>query len=310
MSTTHGIHHITAVAGDPGHNLAFYNGLLGLPLVKKTVNYDDPSSYHLFYGCRGGEPGTLLSFLASPDIARGEPDVGQAIAVSLSIPVGSVDFWNSYLDEEGLEYMEPFERFGKLVIGLQDPDGLYLELIGDPAADRAPEGRSDGPVPAAHAIRGLHGVTIAEEQYEATGQLLEESFGFGEADRQLDRILYSSGAAFGGHIELIDGAGLKGEPGRGTVHHVAFRAADEDEQQRQRGELKSIGYHLTEPEDRYYFQSVFFHEPGGVLFEVATDGPGFTADEDPGRLGQRLCLPPGLEDRRSLIEAELPPLNS
>lgn len=309
MTDTHGIHHVTAVAGDPQQNLDFYSGLLGLPLVKKTVNYDDPSSYHLFYGDSDGRPGTILSFLSSPRMAQGEPDVGRAIAVALSIPTTSVDFWNNFLAGEGIDFMEPFERFGKLVMGVQDPDGLYLELIGDPAVDAAETSNRGGhAVPPEHAIRGLHGITIAEEQYEATGQLLEESFGFEETDRQLDRILYRADAPFGASIELIDGAELDGAPGKGTVHHVAFRAGGANQQRRLRKELEAIGYHLTETEDRHYFQSFFFHEPGGVLLEVATDSPGFTADEEAEQLGCRLCLPPDLEDKRSLIEADLPRL--
>ena len=308
MRHAKGIHHITAVAGDPQQNLDFYSGKLGLRLVKKTVNFDDPSVYHLYYGDASGNPGSILTFFPWTQLQQGEPDRGQAIAISFAIPTDSISFWTNYLDKHGIQFMDPFERFGKKVIGFQDPDGLHLELIADPAADET-DGWEDGPIPADHSIRGFHGVTLAEENYQATGQLLIESLGFEEIDTEHDRILYQSDSQFGSTVELIDGAKLNGRPGKGTVHHVAFRAKDKEEQLEMRQELVDIGYHVTDVKDRQYFESVYFHEPGGVLFEVATDPPGFTVDESQELLGQNLQLPKWLEGKRNLIEADLPTLN-
>lgn len=308
MSESNGIHHITAVAGDPQKNLDFYAGVLGLRLVKKTVNFDDPSVYHLYYGDNTGNPGTILTFFPWTHLQQGHPDRGQAIAISFSIPAGSLSFWMEYLDEQGINFVDPFTRFGKEVIGIQDPDGLHLELIADPAADET-GGWKDGPVPAKHAIRGIHGITLAEENYQATGELLTELLGFIEIEQEHDRILYQTDNKYGATVEIIDNAELDGRPGKGTVHHVAFRAKDDENQARYRKDLLKNGYHVTEVKDRQYFRSIYFHEPGGVLFEIATDGPGFAADEPVDRLGETLKLPSWLEERRDLIEADLPELN-
>ncbi|MGK7368568.1 MAG: ring-cleaving dioxygenase [Candidatus Halalkalibacterium sp. M3_1C_030] len=307
MESNSGIHHITAVAGDPQKNLDFYTGILGLRLVKKTVNFDDPSVYHLYYGDETGSPGTILTFFPWSHVQQGHPDQGQAIAISFSIPPRSAGFWMEYLDEEGISYVEPFTRFGKEIIGVQDPDGMHLELVADAVADET-EGWAHGPVPAEHAIRGIHGITLAEDKFQPTGELLTESLNFREVEREHDRVLYQTDSKFGSVVEVIDNAQLDGRPGKGTVHHVAFRAKDETEQMEIRKALVSKGYHLTEVKDRQYFKSIYFHEPGGVLFEIATDGPGFSNDEPVDSLGEQLKLPEWLEEKRDLIEADLPTL--
>ena len=305
MIHKNGIHHITAVAGDPQKNLDFYAGILGLRLVKKTVNFDDPSVYHLYYGDETGSPGTILTFFPWAHLQQGHPDRGQAIAISFSIPTRSVSFWTDYLDDQGVSYIEPFTRFGKEIIGVQDPEGLHLELVADSVANDT-GGWSGGPIPGEHAIRGIHGITLAEDDFQLTGKLLTDSLGFREVEREHDRILYESNSTFGSSVEIIDNAQLDGRPGKGTVHHVAFRAEDDEEQMNIRKDLLSKGYHVTEVKDRRYFRSIYFHEPGGVLFEVATDVPGFTTDESVDVLGEKLMLPPWLEERRDLIEADLP----
>lgn len=307
MASNSGIHHITAVAGDPQKNLNFYSGILGLRLVKKTVNFDDPSVYHLYYGDETGSPGTILTFFPWTHLQQGHPDRGQAIAISFSIPTRSVSFWTKYLDDQGISYVEPFTRFGKEVIGLQDPDGLHLELLADSVADDT-EGWNGGPVPGEHAIRGIHGITLAEGDFQPTGKLLTDVLGFREIEKEHDRILYKSDSKFGSTVEIIDNAELDGRPGKGTVHHLAFRAEDDDEQIDIRKDLINRGYHVTEVKDRQYFRSIYFHEPGGVLFEVATDGPGFSTDETVETLGESLMLPPWLEEKRDLIQADLPDL--
>lgn len=307
MTHTKGIHHVTAVAGDPQQNLDFYSGLLGLRLVKKTVNFDDPSTYHLYYGDASGNPGTILTFFPYQNIAQGHPDSGQAIAVSFAIPVGSMSYWTEYLESRGVDFIEPFDRFEKSVLGFQDPDGLHLELVEDKTIDDI-EGWQKGPVPAEHAIRGLHGITLAEENAQPTGMLLEGILGFLESMNEHDRIHYQTESSLGAVVEVIDDADLNGNPGKGTVHHIAFRVADKEEQNQVRQALIDEGYHVTEIKDRNYFSSIYFHEPGGVLFEIATDEPGFLIDEDVDSLGTSLTLPKWLEAKRSLIEADLEPL--
>ncbi len=304
-----GIHHITAVAGNPKQNYEFYTGIMGLRLVKKTVNFDDPSVYHLYYGNKSGEPGTILTFFPWEHLKDGSPDQGQVVAVSFSIPTGSKKFWLDHLESNNIDIETPFSRFGKEIIGLQDPDGLHLELVLDPQVDQT-EGWAGGPIPPKHAIRGIHGATLAEENYARTGRLLEEDLGFKLTNQLDNRYLYETEAEFGSVIEVIDQFDLHGGPGKGTVHHIAFRAADGDEQQSLRKKLQNKGYYLTEVKDRQYFQSVYFHEPGGILFEIATDPPGFAIDEDLQELGSSLKLPDWLEKHRHNIERELPELTN
>jgi glyoxalase family protein len=282
---------------------------MGLQLVKKTVNFDDPSVYHLYYGTESGEPGTILTFFPWEQLKDGSPDQGQVVAVSFSIPTGSKKYWLNHLESHNIDIETPFSRFGKEIIGLQDPDGLHLELVLDPQVDQT-EGWADGPIPPKHVIRGIHGATLAEENYARTGQLLEEDLGFALTNQLDDRYLYESEATFGSVIEVVDQFDLQGGPGKGTVHHIAFRAADTDEQQSLRKKLQNKGYYLTEVKDRQYFKSVYFHEPGGILFEIATDPPGFTIDEDPQELGSSLKLPGWLEKHRHNIERELPKLTT
>lgn len=309
MSHNKGIHHITAVAGDPKQNYEFYTQVMGLRLVKKTVNFDDPSTYHLYYGDGTGDPGTILTFFPWQHLKDGKPDRGQVIAVSFSVPTNSMEFWVDHLDEKDIDYVEPFERFGKKVIGLQDPDGLHLELVFDPAADDI-DGWDDGALPGSHAIRGIHGATLAEKEYQPTGQLLEEHLGFTLTDQLDNRYLYEADTKLGSTIEIIDEFGPSGREGKGTVHHIAFRAEDEEQQLSMCQNLEYKGYYLTEIKDRDYFKSVYFHEPGGILFEIATDPPGFTIDEDLEELGSSLKLPKWLEKHRLNIERELPTLTN
>lgn len=308
MPHAKGIHHITAVAGNPKENYAFYSGILGLRLVKKTVNFDDPAVYHLYYGNKSGEPGTILSFFPWEQLQNGKPDRGQVVAVGFSVPSSSKEFWLGHLEKHKIDFESPFRRFGKEIIGMQDPHGLHLELVMDPAADNT-RGWEGGALPGDHAIRGIHGATLAEKNYTGTGRLIEDYLGFELTDQQDDRYLYESEAEFGSVIEIIDQFSPSGRPGKGTVHHMAFRAEDEKEQQALRTALLDAGYYLTEVKDRQYFKSVYFHEPGGILFEIATDPPGFSRDEEPDQLGSELRLPPWLEEHRLNIERELPDLS-
>lgn len=304
-----GIHHITAVAGDPQRNYDFYAGLLGLRLVKKTVNFDDPSVYHLYYGDRVGNPGTVLTFFPWSRLQKGHPDRGQAVALSFAVPPGALDYWSSRLEGEHVGMVEPFERFGRRIMGLQDPDGLHLELAESEEAAGMP-GPGNGRVPDEHAIRAIQGVTLAEGDPEPTAELLTEVLGYEAAASEGDRHLYLPAGGGGSAVEIIGGAELDGRPGRGTIHHVAFRARDQEHQDQLARALLDRGYHLTDRKDRQYFKSIYFHEPGGVLLEIATDGPGFAVDEDPGELGEELKLPGWLESRRGAIEADLKELQT
>lgn len=305
MNHNKGIHHITAIAGDPQRNLSFYTRTLGMRLVKKTVNFDDPSVYHFYFADATGTPGTVLTFFPWKNAVKGSPDRGQVVAVSFAVPSDSRSFWIDHLDDQNVDYEPSFIRFGRERIGLQDPDGLHLELVFDESADGV-EGWEGGSVPDEHAIRGFHGATLAVEDHEPTAQPLKQYLGFEKSGQEENRHLFETEALFGSKIEIIDGSELQGRMGRGTVHHIAFRAEDSQEQHEIQSNLNAEGYHVTEIKDRQYFQSIYFHEPGGVLFEVATDGPGFTIDEAPAELGNELQLPPWLEKRRNQIAQQLP----
>jgi glyoxalase family protein len=301
-----GVHHVTAIGSDPARNAEFYTETLGLRLVKRSVNQDDVSVYHLFYGDHGGSPGTSMTFFPYPDAAPGRAGTGQATAVAFLIPESAVDYWVDRLDDAGVDADAPHERFGDTVVPFRDPDGLPLELVarGDAPAGDPPE----GPVPADHAIRGFHGVTLSLVDTDRTATLLE-SMGFEETDGAGDRRRFEADGDLGYAVDLReDPEGPQGRPGAGTVHHVAFQVTRED-QAEWRDVLIDHGLRPTEIIDRKWFESVYARTTGGVLFEYATKEPGYTVDEDLDSLGERLVLPEWLEGRRDEIEAGLPPLD-
>jgi predicted esterase/catechol 2,3-dioxygenase-like lactoylglutathione lyase family enzyme len=302
-----GIHHITAIAGDPQRNLDFYTGVLGLRLIKVTVNFDDPASYHFYYGDEVGRPGSILTFFPWPGARRGRPGTGQAATVSLAIPPGSLGFWIERLLAQGIKYEGPTRRFDEQVLTLNDPDGLLVELVATPRVADAPAW-SGGSVQPEHGIRGLLGTTLWEDGETGTAELLTETLGFtpiGEADG-VQR--FESGSTGPGTVvDLRRATGFwRGVVSVGTVHHVAFRATTDEAQLQKRTEIESRGLGITPVIDRQYFHSVYFREPGGVLFEIATDGPGFTIDESVAELGTHLRLPPMYQSNRSEIESALP----
>jgi glyoxalase family protein len=300
-----GIHHVTAIASDPGRNHAFYTDTLGLRLVKRSVNQDDVETYHLFYADHGGTPGTSMTFFPYPDARDGRPGTGQATTVAFLIPEGSVEFWVDRLAAEGVDAGDPFERFGDAVVPFEDPDGTRLELVG--RADAPAGDPPEGPVPEDHAIRGFFGVTLSPERAGTTAPLLE-AMGYRETGRDAGRIRYESGGDLGYVVDLLADPELpRGRPGAGTVHHVAFEVLP-DEQEAWRELLVDHGLRPTEVIDRKWFESVYARTAGGVLFEFATKEPGYTVDEPLESLGKRLVLPEWLEDRRGEIEATLPPL--
>ncbi len=305
MPTISGIHHISAIAGPPQQNVDFYVGLLGLRLVKKTVNFDDPGTYHLYYGDYLGQPGTLLTFFPWSDSLKGRSGLGMATATAFSVSKDSLDFWMSRFADAAYEFQAPAERFGVPVLAFEAPDGLPLELIAhlpDGDVPRAPVPH----VPAEHAIRSFHSATLTIAQPENTARLLIDTFGYAEVGEEDGRLrLQAPGDAHATVIDLLGPPAERSRMGYGTVHHIAFRAKDEEEQQAWREAVASQGYNVTAILDRQYFRSIYFREPGGVLFEIATDPPGFTKDEPLETLGTDLKLPPWLEPQRERIELRL-----
>ena len=304
-----GIHHITAIAGDPQRNLDFYAGTLGLRLVKLTVNFDDPGSYHLYYGDEIGRPGSILTFFPWPAGRPGRQGTGQIATISLAIPPASLGFWIEHLLSQGIKYEGPSRRFDEQILALADPDGLLLELVATSRADGAPSW-TEGPLPPEHAIRGLHGATIWEDGERGAAPFLARTLRFKPAGEEGSLHRFESDAGgLGSVIHLRRAPGFwTGAGGVGTVHHMAFRAANQAEQLEQRSAIEALGLGITPVIDRQYFRSVYFQEPGGVLFEIATDDPGFTIDETAAELGTHLKLPPMYEPERLSIERGLPPL--
>ncbi|HWQ93579.1 MAG TPA: ring-cleaving dioxygenase [Clostridia bacterium] len=305
-----GLHRVTAIAGDPQRNLDFYVGLLGLRLVKRTVNFDDPGTYHFYFGDQRGTPGTILTFFPWADIRQGGRGTGQIEATAFAIAPESIDYWLERLKNGQVSAQRADERFGQVVVSFADPDGMRLEMIATEAKARV-EPWSDSNVPAEHALRGFHSVSAALEGYERTAKLLTEVFGYELVQEEGNRFRFSpphaSGA--GNIIDLLclpDTQRARG--GAGSVHHIAFRTQDDASQLACREELVKLGFNVSPVMDRTYFHSIYFREPGGILFEIATDPPGFTVDESVGELGLTLRLPPWMEKARKEIEAVLPPI--
>ena len=309
MSDITGIHHITAISGDAQENLDFYAGVLGMRLVKKSVNQDDPGTYHLFYADADGHPGTDLTFFPFRFSAPGKLGVGLGIEISLAIPDGSIDYWRQRLSDHGVKIGDEEARRGERVLTLSDPHGQQLALV-ETADERefAPWPRS--PVPADKQVRGLHAVRVWERDLALTASFLTDVLEFTSYGEENGWHRYGvGGGGSGKHIEIRELPDTpRGSWGVGTMHHVAWRVADESVELKVRERVAKAHRRPTEIIDRFWFKSVYFLEPGGVLFELATEGPGFTADEEPEHLGEQLVLPPWLEPQRQAIESALPVL--
>jgi glyoxalase family protein len=321
-----GIHHVTAIASDPQKNLDFYTQILGLRLVKKTVNFDDPGSYHFYFGDATGTPGTILTFFPWPGAYSGRVGDGMASAASFAVPAASLDYWMDRLAERYDNFDAPKPRLGEQVLTLRDPDGLIVELVAGEGASPANSPGGDAgivdagtertwdyaTVPGEHRLRGFHSVTLCVAGWEQTAKLLAETFGYQSDGEEGDRLRFRSPS--GAPAAIVDlsrqtAPPPRGRLGAGTVHHVAFRAKDAEQQLEWRETLTALGFNVTPVLDRQYFRSIYFREPGGVLFEIATDPPGFEADEAFEELGTHLKLPPWLETQREHIEQRLPPVS-
>ena len=302
-----GLHHVTAYASDPQRNLDFYTGVLGLRFVKRTVNFDDPGTYHFYFGDDAGSPGTILTFFPWPHAARGIAGAGETTHTAFSVPAGSLDYWYQRLTGEGLLVERTGRRFDEEVLTFADPDGMKLELVAHPEAGAANPSRFSTVEPN-YAIRGFFGVTLLERELPATEAILK-LMGFERHAVEGNRVRFqAAGDALGRRIDVVvqPNAGY-GRPGAGTVHHIAFRNVDDASQLAWRAEIERH-LQVTTVQDRTYFHSIYFREPGGVLFEMATDPPGFALDEPVETLGEALRIPEWLEPRRASIERRLLPI--
>lgn len=309
-----GLHHITALSGAAQDTLDFYAGVLGLRRVKTTVNFDDPKTHHLYYGDTVGRPGTITTFFPWPRAREGRTGAGMVQSVSFAVPANSLDDWAAHLSDANVSARRT-EQFGDPVLQFDDPSGLSLELVATDAMSNA-GAWGDGPIPADRAIRGMHAPVLPVFPDDRTAELLTDLFGWTEVGEHEARRRFRASA----DADLADLVDLKvqerhpsGRMGQGTVHHVAFRARDAEEQQAWQAALRDRGLQVTDVKDREYFQSIYFRDPtwtSGILFEIATDGPGFLTDASEGELGETLRLPSWLETQRSEIEDALPALSS
>ena len=308
-TSVHGLHHVTCIAGDAQENLDFYIRLLGMRLVKKSVKQDAPDTYHLFYADRVGTPGTDFTFFPWPEMGPGRLGTGLTVEVSFAVPPGSLQYWQDRFQESGVEYGPLEKRFAESTLPFKDPHGLLLALV-ETDDDRQFVTWENSPVPPECQLRGMHAVRLWERQLAPTEALLTQVMGFSPLGTEEGWHRYS--AENGGSGKLIEIKQLpeerRGEWGTGTVHHVAWRVKDSDEQMALREQIARAGLRPTSQIDRFWFKSVYYKERGGVLFELATDGPGFDRDEDMEHLGEQLILPPWLETQRNEIEAALPSL--
>lgn len=304
-----GIHHVTALAGDPQRNLDFYTGILGLRMVKKTVNFDAPEVYHFYYGDQTGQPGSILTFFPYEGIQRGRHGKGMLNVTTFSVSSSSIGYWEERLKKFHINYNPAQDRFdGEAAIYFQDPDGLGLELIFNDK-DKRP-GFTYGAIPLEHSIKGFYSVEIWQEGYERTAGLLTEALDHKLIAEKGNRFRFATSNEPGSYLDILCSPdSLKGLGGGGTVHHLAFNTPTQETQLAVRAKIMEAGYNPTPVLDRQYFESIYFREPGGVLFEVATAEPGFAIDEDIQNLGGELKLPPQYESKRQLIETAVKPVH-
>ncbi|KKE80263.1 ring-cleaving dioxygenase [Oceanobacillus caeni] len=302
---TAGIHHITAIVNDPQVNVDFYSRVLGLRLVKKTVNFDRPEVYHLYFGNESGNPGTIITFFPWPKLLKGRVGIGQVGTTSYVVPIGSMDFWKNRLREYKISFTSE-TRFNENYMKFKDPDGLKLEIVErDEGLEKS--WRTKG-IPSKYAIKGFAGAILNSTQPNQTKDVLETILNMKFVKQEDDYLRFKSDGVLGNVIDIKLSPSVRGLAGAGTVHHIAWRAKDDEELENWRELLEEKGYKPTEIKERNYFKAVYFYEPGGILFEIATDLPGFSIDESPGKLGEKLMLPSWLEHKRKEFEEILPPI--
>lgn len=306
---TSGLHHVTAIGGAPQRNIDFYITGLGLRLVKKTVNFDSPGTYHLYYGDDAGRPGSLMTFFPWPGVHQGRIGAGQSTTTAFSVPAGSLGWWRQHFADLGVESSVVTRSSDEERLSLRDPDGLQLDLVASSVTDPR-EPWESASVPAEYAVRGQHSSVLTVNDPVGTSRTLTEDLGLRLVSESADRMRFSAGPGGAGHIVdvIADPTADAGLSAGGTVHHIAFRAPDSETQLLWRSQLIDRGYAVTEIMDRQYFRSIYFREPGGVLFEIATDTPGFDIDEPLLELGRGLKLPPWLEPSREQIERAVVPI--
>jgi glyoxalase family protein len=305
----HGIHHVTAIARDPQQNVDFYTTSLGLRLVKQTVNFDAPHVWHLYYGDEHGSPSSILTFFPWPGVQKGRDGAGMTSVTAFSIPAESLGFWSRHLSALGIETSLTTNTAHHDVLELRDHDGMRLHLVGT-TGDTRSGWDGVGNIPAEHAIRGLHAVELSESAIDPTAHMLHDLLGMTHSGENAGRASFAmADGSSGAQVEVVGGVHDVGMQAGGTVHHVAFSAPNLATMELWQQELREQGVSVTEIMDRQYFKSIYFREPGGVLFEIATDEPGFATDEPLLELGRTLKLPPWLEPSREQIESSLPPIS-
>lgn len=301
-----GLHHVTTLAGDTQKNVDYYTDILGLRLVKKTVNFDAPDIYHLYYGNETGAPGTILTFFPYGDLPRGRKGVGQLTYTAFSVPTASLSYWMDRLHERHIPYAGPYKRFSETYLRFEDFDGMGIELVFN-NDDQRP-GWDNGRIPADYAVRGFHTVTLNESNPDRTIKLLTENMQHTLVGEEEGRFRFQAGLGGSGNFVdvLHSPKDVRALQGAGSVHHIAFSTDSDESQLIIQEQLLTAGYHVTPVQDRNYFNSIYFREPGGILFEIATNPPGFSVDEPVSELGTTLKLPSQYEARRAKLEAELP----
>ena len=314
MDPIQGLHHVTAVTRNAQQNIDFYRNVLGQRMVKRTVNFDISDTYHFYFADQVGTPGTVLTFFVWPNMKRGTRGTGETVALAYNLPGGSLGFWQGYLKNRGVELLPAEKRFGMDVLPFEDPDGMRVELV---ASGTSPviHHWEEGPIPQEHALSGFHSVTLWLDELESTAELLTKVMGYTFAEQEGTRFRFTGGSGLLG--TTLDILHQPGQPedrpveavfGGGSIHHIAFRVPDDETQLEYQSAIRTSGLEVTPVIDRQYFHSIYYREPGGVLFEIATVPPGFTVDEPVEALGERLQLPPWFEPNRNAIEQDLPPV--
>jgi glyoxalase family protein len=309
MQAIQGLHHVTAVARDPQRNVDFYRNILGQRFVKRTVNFDAPDTYHFYFADAVGSPGSVLTFFAWSNMRRGVPGNGETNAVAYNVPIGSLNFWQEHLKKNGIKTDEISKRFGQDVLTFNDPDGMRLELVENGSAP-ALKHWEEGPIPQKYALNGFHSVTLWLDEVEPTADLLKNQMGYQASGQEENRYRFIGDSKSIGHIvDILHRPGkMSASFGAGSIHHIAFRVPNDEVQLQYQTSINEAGFRVSPVMDRSYFHSIYFRERGGVLFEIATDTPGFAIDESIETLGETLKLPAWYESNRAEIENNLVPL--